>query len=182
MDDQEIRITLRLPFPLRDRLSESATSASRSMNGEIVERLEESFQANELITKASVERDQQKARADQLELDVRRLEIEKAAVEKELYDHQVTMTKQHHLILKQSEMLDSRDVYEKRQDSLINALERLSSAQERSVGVLLEIYSVLYSKFKEGTMTAEQALSAIGEAVEKSFDENIRNRVQKAPE
>jgi predicted HicB family RNase H-like nuclease len=39
----ETRITLRLPAPLRDRLSKAATETNRSMNGEIISRLEESF-------------------------------------------------------------------------------------------------------------------------------------------
>lgn len=39
-DDSEVRITLRLPAKLRDRLSASADANSRSMNGEIVERLD----------------------------------------------------------------------------------------------------------------------------------------------
>jgi len=40
MDDTEVRITLRLPGSLRDRLLEVADKNSRSMNGEIVARLE----------------------------------------------------------------------------------------------------------------------------------------------
>ncbi|MDR7034520.1 Arc family DNA-binding protein [Mesorhizobium sp. BE184] len=42
-DDAEIRITLRLPAKLRDRLEYSAGMNSRSMNGEIVDRLDWSF-------------------------------------------------------------------------------------------------------------------------------------------
>lgn len=45
-DDQEARITLRLPTALRDRLAAIADASSRSMNGEIVSRLESSFQQN----------------------------------------------------------------------------------------------------------------------------------------
>lgn len=42
MEDQgEVRITLRLPSSLRDRLSAAADGNSRSMNGEIVARLDE---------------------------------------------------------------------------------------------------------------------------------------------
>jgi hypothetical protein len=40
-DPLETRITLRLPVVLRDALTEAATQSSRSMNGEIVFRLEE---------------------------------------------------------------------------------------------------------------------------------------------
>ena len=40
-DDTGIRITLRMPTVLRDRLMKSAEQASRSMNGEIVFRLDE---------------------------------------------------------------------------------------------------------------------------------------------
>lgn len=39
-DDDEIRITLRLPAPLRDRLKKAADSTNRSMNAEIISRLE----------------------------------------------------------------------------------------------------------------------------------------------
>ncbi|MBN8998866.1 MAG: Arc family DNA-binding protein, partial [Rhizobiales bacterium] len=40
----EIRLTLRLPAELRDRLATSAERSSRSMNGEIVSRLERSLE------------------------------------------------------------------------------------------------------------------------------------------
>ncbi len=43
MSDEEVRITLRLPARLRDRLQASAEETSRSMNGEIVARLDGSF-------------------------------------------------------------------------------------------------------------------------------------------
>lgn len=39
-DSAEVRITLRLPAGLRDTLLEAAASSSRSMNGEIVHRLD----------------------------------------------------------------------------------------------------------------------------------------------
>jgi hypothetical protein len=42
--DEEVRITLRLPQKLRDRLISAAEMNSRSMNGEIVERLDYSFE------------------------------------------------------------------------------------------------------------------------------------------
>ncbi|MHC1547776.1 Arc family DNA-binding protein [Phyllobacterium sp. K27] len=38
--DEEVRITLRLPVSMRDRLTESAAATSRSMNGEILARIE----------------------------------------------------------------------------------------------------------------------------------------------
>ena len=44
MPDEEVRITLRLPASLRDKLLSSADDRSRSMNGEIVERLDWSFE------------------------------------------------------------------------------------------------------------------------------------------
>lgn len=44
-DDQETRITLRLPTRLRDQLARSAEETNRSMNGEIVARLELTFDA-----------------------------------------------------------------------------------------------------------------------------------------
>ncbi|RVH37643.1 Arc family DNA-binding protein [Sinorhizobium meliloti] len=43
MPEEEVRITLRLPASLRDKLLASAEDRSRSMNGEIVERLDWSF-------------------------------------------------------------------------------------------------------------------------------------------
>lgn len=45
-EDEEIRITLRLSAGLRDRLASSAAHNSRSMNGEIIARLETSFDSN----------------------------------------------------------------------------------------------------------------------------------------
>jgi chromosome segregation ATPase len=45
-EDEEIRVTLRLSSGLRDRLASSAAHHSRSMNGEIIARLESSFDSN----------------------------------------------------------------------------------------------------------------------------------------
>lgn len=42
-NDEEIRITLRLPAPLRDRVGGSARENNRSMNAEIVATLEEKY-------------------------------------------------------------------------------------------------------------------------------------------
>ncbi|WP_439618341.1 Arc family DNA-binding protein [Shinella sp.] len=44
MADKEVRITLRLPEGLRDKLEASASETSRSMNGEIVDRLDATFE------------------------------------------------------------------------------------------------------------------------------------------
>ncbi|MDW9802784.1 Arc family DNA-binding protein [Sinorhizobium meliloti] len=44
--EEEIRITLRLAASLRDKLSRAADGNERSMNGEIVARLENSFESN----------------------------------------------------------------------------------------------------------------------------------------
>lgn len=43
MSDTEVRITLRLPEKLRDRLQTASNLNNRSMNGEIVERLQYTF-------------------------------------------------------------------------------------------------------------------------------------------
>lgn len=43
MDDLEVRVTLRLPQALRDQLANAAEANDRSMNGEIVQRLRDSF-------------------------------------------------------------------------------------------------------------------------------------------
>ncbi len=174
MDEQEIRITLRLPFPLRDRLSESAASASRSMNGEIVERLEESFRVHALLAKALEERDRHKERADRLELEVRRLEMEKATVEKDLYDHQVTMTKQHHFIKEQGDMIRTQVKITSDQAAHVDALMRLAGAKEQAFGLLLEFYKSFYEKFKMGQITGGEAMDAIGRAIEKSFEEVVK--------
>lgn len=42
--DEEIRVTLRLPISLRDRLANKAQENARSMNGEIIARLEQTLQ------------------------------------------------------------------------------------------------------------------------------------------
>lgn len=42
-DESEVRITLRLPASLRNRLAKASLANNRSMNGEIVERLDWSF-------------------------------------------------------------------------------------------------------------------------------------------
>lgn len=47
--DEEVRITLRLPASLRDRLTEAASDSGRSMNGEIVSRLEDSLDGEEKL-------------------------------------------------------------------------------------------------------------------------------------
>ncbi|MBL0374008.1 Arc family DNA-binding protein [Rhizobium sp. KVB221] len=45
-EEDEIRITLRLPVSLRDRLKARTDQSGRSMNAEIVARLESSFESN----------------------------------------------------------------------------------------------------------------------------------------
>ncbi|NDW07458.1 Arc family DNA-binding protein [Jiella pacifica] len=47
MADEEIRMTLRLPVQLRDRISAAAAVRNRSMNGEIVARLESRIEPDE---------------------------------------------------------------------------------------------------------------------------------------
>lgn len=47
--DDEVRITLRLPALLRDHLAKAAGESGRSMNGEIVVRLEDSFSGEEKL-------------------------------------------------------------------------------------------------------------------------------------
>ncbi len=42
-DDNEVRITLRLPAALRDRIAKEASQSGRSMNGEMVFRLEKTL-------------------------------------------------------------------------------------------------------------------------------------------
>lgn len=46
MDETEVRITLRLPTSLRHRLARASVANNRSMNGEIVARLDWSFAAH----------------------------------------------------------------------------------------------------------------------------------------
>ncbi len=43
MEEQEVRITLRLPQGLRDRLTVASEANKRSMNAEIVWRIQDSF-------------------------------------------------------------------------------------------------------------------------------------------
>jgi predicted DNA-binding protein len=43
---EEVRITFRMPVELRDRVKASSKSNNRSMNAEIVDRLERSFEAS----------------------------------------------------------------------------------------------------------------------------------------
>lgn len=59
-EDSEVRITLRLPASLRDSLTASADANSRSMNGEIVSRLSDSFDEEriaQLMRERAVNRD-----------------------------------------------------------------------------------------------------------------------------
>lgn len=59
-EDSEVRITLRLPASLRDSLAASADVKSRSMNGEIVSRLSDSFNDEriaQLMRERAVNRD-----------------------------------------------------------------------------------------------------------------------------
>ncbi|WP_372834646.1 Arc family DNA-binding protein, partial [Pontibacterium sp.] len=44
-----IRVTLRIPEDIHEQLTASADQASRSMNGEIIERLKESFREKDLL-------------------------------------------------------------------------------------------------------------------------------------
>jgi len=75
-DDTHTRITLRLPKALHQRLQAGADATSKSMNAEIVARLEESYRSDQqpaallalTYTLANVEMDLQAARIDTLEL------------------------------------------------------------------------------------------------------------------
>lgn len=53
--DEEVRITLRLPAALRDRIAKEANQSGRSMNGEIVVRLEKTLVDDDKL--ATVEED-----------------------------------------------------------------------------------------------------------------------------
>lgn len=70
-EDEEIRITLRMSSGLRDRLSSAASESSRSMNGEIIERLEKSFDALPAMPDELIERIERKS--EELKIPVRSL-------------------------------------------------------------------------------------------------------------
>ena len=63
-DDEEVRLTLRLPAQLRDRLTREAQSSGRSLNGEMVHRLEKTLDDEQLTEKSLVDIDK---RLDNLE-------------------------------------------------------------------------------------------------------------------
>lgn len=47
--DEEVRITLRLPARLRDKINGEIRTSGRSMNAEIVKRLEDSFDETQAL-------------------------------------------------------------------------------------------------------------------------------------
>lgn len=75
-DTNEVRMTLRLPVAIRDRLIQTAEMNNRSMNGEIVERLDYSLYR--------LHDDFQRVIDDTHRDDVLRFEAEKNAMEDEL--------------------------------------------------------------------------------------------------
>lgn len=71
-EDRHTRITLRIPKDLHSRLAESAAATNKSMNAEIISRLQESFEARHEADPAALQ-----ARLDSID---RRLEsLEKKA-------------------------------------------------------------------------------------------------------
>jgi hypothetical protein len=77
-DKGEIRITLRLPGHLRDKLTSSAAEHARSMNGEIVARLSEADELWERVKEAERLESHWREEATELRADADRLRAELA--------------------------------------------------------------------------------------------------------
>lgn len=72
----ETRITLRLPGPLRDALNKAAQASTRSMNGEIVYRLEAFDLQRDMLRRADEEYSRALAKVEDLSKQVVRLTME----------------------------------------------------------------------------------------------------------
>lgn len=65
--DEEVRLTLRLPASLRDRIAKEAEKSGRSMNGEMVYRLEKTIVDDDTIARHESEIIELYQKVDQLE-------------------------------------------------------------------------------------------------------------------
>lgn len=65
--DEEIRLTLRLPASLRDRIAKEAEKSGRSMNGEMVYRLEKTIVDDDTVERHETEINELYQKVDQLE-------------------------------------------------------------------------------------------------------------------
>lgn len=65
--DEEVRLTLRLPASLRDRLAKEAEASGRSMNGEMVYRLEKTITDDDTVSRHEDELNQLWEKIDKLE-------------------------------------------------------------------------------------------------------------------
>lgn len=54
-DNEEVRLTLRLPASLRDRIAKEADKSGRSMNGEMVYRLEKTITDDDTVSRLDTE-------------------------------------------------------------------------------------------------------------------------------
>lgn len=68
--DEEVRLTLRLSAALRDRLSAEAAKSGRSMNGEMVYRLEKTITDTDLVSEHETQLAELWQRIDKLEANV----------------------------------------------------------------------------------------------------------------
>jgi hypothetical protein len=150
---------LRLPAALKDRIENAAAENNRSMNAELVARLEESFEHQEALLKIRLERDHYRAREIDLLSRVKRLEDENSSVKKDLHDHQVTMTKQHQMIVKQGEVVDSFNKILQQRDSYINSIQELSDAYKLIISLTDANIKMVIEKLKNGDLRVEEAVA-----------------------
>lgn len=68
--DEEVRLTLRLSAALRDRLAAEAAKSGRSMNGEMVYRLEKTITDTDLVSEHETQLAELWQRIDKLEANV----------------------------------------------------------------------------------------------------------------
>lgn len=65
--DEEVRLTLRLPSSLRDRIAKEADKSGRSMNGEMVYRLEKTITDDDIVGRLDTEVAEIWGKLDQIE-------------------------------------------------------------------------------------------------------------------
>ncbi|WP_426238137.1 Arc family DNA-binding protein [Pararhizobium sp. DWP1-1-3] len=131
MLDPEVRITLRLPQSLRDKLQDASLRGKRSMNGEIVERIDYTFERLEAQLD-HVRTTTATRLAD--ELQARRVQLSEAHDEIKRLSAQLDMRDAERATL-QAELQDIRERYEERRYQVVD-VRALQAEMERNRHIL----------------------------------------------
>lgn len=137
-DATEARITLRLPTVLRDRLLEAAAETNRSMNGEIVFRLDEFDRLmGEVVQMANSLEKREEA------LFIERSNVRALTVERQTLDMKVSTAEAQVLLAKSAEV-EAEFKLREAQNELV-AMRQMLDTADRTIKALTEATSMLAS-------------------------------------